>query len=102
MTRTNELPNMAHCQYHARNETQSSGLKSRFTTRKNWDDPQPISNARADGWSLSLAPRSALEATLSLEGKRVSAITIQKILTDNGLGSKYDLWLAPEEKNAGK
>ncbi|WP_350197021.1 hypothetical protein [Roseibium album] len=58
-------------------------------------DEQPPQNSQ-------LAPRSALEATLSLEGKRVSAITIQKILTDNGLGSKYDLWLAPEEKNAGK
>ena len=43
-----------------------------------------------------------IEAMLSLEGKRVSAITIQKILNDAGLGTKYDRWLALEEKNAGK
>lgn len=43
-----------------------------------------------------------LEAMLSLEGRRVSAITIQKILNDKGLGSKYDRWLALEEKNANK
>ena len=40
------------------------------------------------------------EAMLSLEGKRV--ITIQKILNDNGLGSKYDRWLALEQQNTAK
>lgn len=43
-----------------------------------------------------------IEALLSLEGRRVSAITIQKILNDAGLGTKYDRWLALEEKNAQK
>lgn len=42
-----------------------------------------------------------LEAMLALEGTRVSSITIQKILNDNGLGSKYDRWLALEERNVG-
>ena len=43
-----------------------------------------------------------IEAILSLEGKRVSAITIQKILNDASLGTKYDRWLALEESNAGQ
>lgn len=43
-----------------------------------------------------------IEAMLALEGKRVSAITVQKILNDHGLGSRYDRWLALEEANAGK
>jgi hypothetical protein len=42
-----------------------------------------------------------IEAMLALEGKRVSAITVQKILNDHGLGSRYDRWLALEEANAG-
>jgi hypothetical protein len=42
------------------------------------------------------------EATLALEGVRVSAITIQKILNDNGLGTRIDRWLALEAANAGK
>lgn len=41
-----------------------------------------------------------IEAMLSLEGKRVSAITIQKILNEHGLGTKYDRWLALERANA--
>lgn len=43
-----------------------------------------------------------IEAMLALEGKRVSAITIQKILNDAGLGSKYDRWLRLEERNAAR
>jgi len=43
-----------------------------------------------------------IEAMLSLEGRRVSAITIQKILNDAGLGTRYDRWLKLEEKIAGK
>lgn len=35
-----------------------------------------------------------IEALLALEGKRVSAITVQKILNEVGLGSRYDHWLA--------
>lgn len=41
-----------------------------------------------------------LEALLTLEGRRVSAITIQKILNDHGLGTRYDRWLALEKANA--
>ena len=43
-----------------------------------------------------------IEAMLALEGRRVSANTVQKILNDHGLGSRYDRWLALEEANAGK
>src|SRR4249919_851645 len=42
------------------------------------------------------------EAMLALEGVRVSAITIQKILNDNGLGTRIERWLALETANAGK
>jgi transposase InsO family protein len=42
------------------------------------------------------------EAMLALEGVRVSAITIQKILNDHGLGTRIDRWLALETANAGK
>ena len=31
---------------------------------------------------------------LALEGKRVSAITVQKILNDKGLGTRHERWLA--------
>lgn len=40
------------------------------------------------------------EAMLALEGIRVSAITIQKILNDSSLGTRYDRWLALEAKHA--
>ena len=35
-----------------------------------------------------------LEAMLALEGRRVSSITVQKILNDNALGTRHDRWLA--------
>lgn len=41
-----------------------------------------------------------LEALLTLEGRRVSAITIQKILNDQGLGTRYERWLALEQQHA--
>ena len=41
-----------------------------------------------------------IEALLALEGRRVSAITVQKILNDRGLGSRYDRWLALEQAHA--
>lgn len=41
-----------------------------------------------------------LEAMLALEGKRVSAITIQKILNEHDLGTRVDRWLALEKVNA--
>src|SRR3954452_6570979 len=37
---------------------------------------------------------------LALEGVRLSAITIQKLLNDHDLGSRYDRWLALEKRNA--
>lgn len=42
------------------------------------------------------------ETMLALEGIRVSAITIQKILNGNGLGTKVERWLALEAKTAEK
>ena len=41
-----------------------------------------------------------IEATLALECRRVSAITVQKILNDRGLGTRHDRWLALERRNA--
>ena len=41
-----------------------------------------------------------IEALLALEGRRVSAITVQKILNDHGLGTRYERWLALERANA--
>jgi transposase InsO family protein len=39
-------------------------------------------------------------AMLALEGRRVSAITVQKILNDKGLGTRHERWLALERRNA--
>ena len=39
---------------------------------------------------------------LALEGTRLSSITIQKILNENGLGTRVDRWLALEKANADK
>src|ERR671918_808231 len=41
-----------------------------------------------------------LEALLALEGRRVSAITVQKILNDQGLGTRHERWLALERATA--
>ena len=41
-----------------------------------------------------------VEALLALEGRRVSAITVQKILNDKGLGTRHERWLALERQNA--
>jgi transposase InsO family protein len=43
-----------------------------------------------------------LEAMLALEGRRVSSITIQKILNETGPGTRVDRWLALEQANATK
>jgi transposase InsO family protein len=40
-----------------------------------------------------------IEALLALEGRRVSAITVQKILNDKGLGTRHERWLALERQN---
>src|SRR5687768_5420578 len=41
-----------------------------------------------------------IEALLALEGKRVSALTVHKILGDKGLGSRHARWLALERRIA--
>jgi transposase InsO family protein/transposase-like protein len=41
-----------------------------------------------------------IEALLILEGRRVSAITIQKLLNDRELGTRSQRWLALERQNA--
>ena len=41
-----------------------------------------------------------IEALLALEGRRVSAITVQKILNDKDLGTRHERWLALERRNA--
>jgi hypothetical protein len=41
-----------------------------------------------------------IEALLALAGRRVSAITVQKILSDKGLGTHHERWLALERQNA--
>lgn len=41
-----------------------------------------------------------LEAELKLEGISLSAITIQKILNRNEMGSRYDRWLLLEQKHS--
>jgi transposase InsO family protein len=41
-----------------------------------------------------------IEALLALEGRRVSAITVQKLLNDRGLGTRHERWLALERQNA--
>lgn len=43
-----------------------------------------------------------LSDTLKLEGINISAITIQKILNRNEMGSRYDRWLKLEEKHSQK
>ena len=41
-----------------------------------------------------------VEKLLSLEGPYVSNVSIQKILIEHGLGSRYERWLALEKKSA--
>ena len=41
-----------------------------------------------------------IEALLALEGRRVSAITVQRVLNDRGLGTRHKRWLALERRNA--
>jgi transposase InsO family protein len=40
-----------------------------------------------------------LENLLALEGIKLSSVTIQKLLNDRGLGTKYERWLALEKKH---
>jgi transposase InsO family protein len=64
--------------------------------------PEVVERIRALALGHPAYGCNRIEAMLALEGKRVSAITVQKILNDHGLGSRYDRWLALEEANAGK
>lgn len=41
-----------------------------------------------------------LESLLGAEDRSVSKVTIQKVLDENGLGKRYDRWLALEKQNA--
>src|SRR5215207_1399742 len=41
-----------------------------------------------------------IEAMLALEGRRVPAITVPKLLHDEGLGTRHERWLALERRNA--
>lgn len=41
-----------------------------------------------------------LQALLLAEGRRLSAVTIQKILQDHALGSRHERWLALEQRSA--
>src|ERR671913_1680154 len=58
--------------------------------------------ARIEGLALAHPAYGCnrIEALLALEGRRVSAITIQKILNDKGLGTRHERWLALERRNA--
>ncbi|TSE18150.1 hypothetical protein Talka_02338 [Tepidimonas alkaliphilus] len=41
-----------------------------------------------------------LQALLLAEGRRLSAVTIQKILQDHALGSRHERWLALQQRSA--
>src|ERR671910_2245857 len=60
--------------------------------------------ARIEGLALAHPAYGCnrIEALLALEGRRVSAITVQKILNDKGLGTRHERWLALERRNAGE
>lgn len=64
--------------------------------------PEVVARIRALALEHPAYGCNRIEAMLSLEGTRVSAITIQKLLNENGLGTRIDRWLALEEANAGK
>jgi transposase len=62
----------------------------------------PAVAARIEGLALEHPAYGCnrIEAMLALEGRRVSAITVQKILHDEGLGTRHERWLALERRNA--
>jgi hypothetical protein len=64
--------------------------------------PEVVERIRALALEHPAYGCNRLEAMLALEGRRVSSITIQKHLNDNGLGTRIDRWLALEQQNAGK
>jgi transposase InsO family protein len=64
--------------------------------------PEVVERIRALALEHPAYGCNRLEAMLALEGRRVSAITIQKILNENGLGTRVERWLALEQTNAEK
>lgn len=64
--------------------------------------PEVVERIRALALEHPAYGCNRIEAMLSLEGTRVSAITIQKLLTENSLGTRIDRWLALEQANAGR
>jgi hypothetical protein len=64
--------------------------------------PEVVERIRALALEHPAYGCNRLKAMLALEGRRVSAITIQKILNDNGRGTRVDRWLALEQESAVK
>ena len=62
--------------------------------------PETVERIRALALAHPAYGCNRFEAMLALEGVRVSSITIQRILNENGLGTKSDRWLALEKANA--
>lgn len=113
-----ELGNVAEaCRQRGMDRTSFYEWKRRFQT-KGFDglkDLPPIHKSHPQATAPEVVERikalalehpaygcNRLEAILSLEGTRVSALTIQKRLNDNGLGTRIERWLALEEANAGR
>lgn len=64
--------------------------------------PEVVDRIRALALEHPAYGCNRLEAMLALEGRRVSSITIQKILNENELGTRVDRWLALEQANVAK
>lgn len=62
--------------------------------------PETVERIRALALAHPAYGCNRFEAMLALEGVRVSSITIQKTLNENGLGTKSDRWLTQEQTNA--
>lgn len=62
--------------------------------------PETVERIRALALAHPAYGCNRFEAMLALEGVRVSSITIQKILNENGLGTKSDRWLALKQAHA--
>lgn len=75
--------------------------KRRFQTQgfEGLKDLPPIHKSHPQKTPTPVVERIKVPA---LEGVRVSAITIQKILNDHGLGIRIDRWLALETATPGK
>lgn len=113
-----ELGNVAEaCRQRGLDRTSFYEWKRRFQTRgfEGLKDLPPIHKSHPQATPPEIVARiralalehpafgcNRIEALLALEGVRVSAITIQKILNDHGLGTRIDRWLALEQANAEK